>query len=255
MKALLIAVTATALTMSSPGQGVSAANSATTGGSELNGADLVAELNKAVNSKKARLGDPVKATLTQDVISHGKIVIRRGSKLLGHVTAVNARSKEDAESRLSMVFDKALLKGGEELDFTALVKALAPPVRYGAVDKPDMMAPPMLGGISPQQGPQPMSGGLAGTTSLSRSGGTTSTASTTQNQAARAAAYSNSVFNPPTTEGAVMGGGSRGVFGMPGVKLGPAARGQNGTVISSTNHDVKLDTGTQLVIQVTTAVR
>ena len=113
----------------------------------------------------------------------------------------------------------------------------------------------MLGGMSPQQGPQPMSGGLAGSTALSRSGGSTSTAATTQNQAARAASYSNSVLSPSMPEGGVMSGGSRGVFGMPGIKLGPAARGQNGTVISSTNHDVKLDSGTQLVIQVTTAVR
>src|SRR5215469_7429852 len=103
MKSLLIAVTAGALTMSSMGQGVATTTSAIAG-SDLNGTDLVAELNKSINSKKAKLGDPVKATLTQDVISHGKIVIRRGSKLIGHVTAVNARSKEDAESRLSMVF-------------------------------------------------------------------------------------------------------------------------------------------------------
>ena len=255
MKALLIAVTATALTMSSPGQGVSAANSATTGSSELSGTDLVAELNKAVNSKKARLGDPVKATLTQDVIAHGKVVIRRGSKLLGHVTEAKGRSKEDAESRLGLVFDKALLKGGEELNFTALVRAMAPPVRYGAVDRPDMMAPPVMGAMNPQQGAQPLSSGMGPSAPMNRSGGSISTASTTQNQAARAAEYSNAVFNPLASEGGVMGGGSRGVFGMPGIKLGPAGRGQSATVISSINHDVKLDSGTQLVIQVTSTGR
>lgn len=255
MKAFLIAVTATALTVSSLGQDVSSANSATTNSSELNGSDLVAELNKSVSCKKAKLGDPVKATLTQDVIAHGKIVIRRGSKLLGYVTEAKARTKEDGESRLGMVFDRALLKGGQEIDFTALVRALAPPVRYGAVDKPDMMGPPMMGGMNSQSGPQAMSGPLGGT-SLSRgSAGSTSSASGTQNQAAKAAQYSAAVYNPPTAEGGVMGGGSRGVFGIPGIKLGPASRGERGTVITSTNRDVKLDSGTQLVIQVTTPVR
>src|SRR5215469_13979546 len=121
MKSLLIAITAGLLTMSSAGQGVTTASTA---GSELNGTDLVAELNKSVNSKKARLGDPVKATLTQDVLEHGKIVIRRGSKLIGHVTEVKPRSKDDQESRLGLIFDKAMLKGGEEIDFNAVVRAL-----------------------------------------------------------------------------------------------------------------------------------
>lgn len=256
MKAFLIAVTATAaLTVSSLGQDVSGANPATTNSSELNGTDLVAELNKSLNSKKAKLGDPVKATLTQDVLAHGKIVIHRGSKLLGYVTEAKARTKEDGESRLGMVFDKAMLKGGQEVDFTALVRALAPPVRYGAVDKPDMMGPPAMGGLNSQSGPQAMSGPLGGS-SLSRgSVSSTSSASGTQNQAARAAQYSAAVYNPKLREGGVMGGGSRGVFGIPGIKLGPAGRGQRGTVITSTNRDVKLDSGTQLVIQVTTPVR
>lgn len=256
MKAFLIAVTATALTVTSLGQDVSSANSATSNSSELNGADLVAELNKSVNCKKAKLGDPVKATLTQDVIAHGRIVIRRGSKLLGYVTEAKVRTREDGESRLGVVFDKALLKGGQEIDFMALVRALAPPMRYGAVDKPDMMGPPMMGGgLSNQSGPQAMSGPLGGSSLNRGSVSSTGGASGTQNQAAKAAQYSAAVYNPPTAEGGVMGGGSRGVFGMPGIKLGPAGRGQRGTVITSTNRDVKLDSGTQLVIQVTTPVR
>ena len=255
MKAFLIAITATALMLSSFGQDVSSANSAATNSSELNGTDLVAELNHSVNSKKAKLGDPVKATLTQDVLAHGKIVLRRGSRLLGYVTEAKARTKGDGESRLGMVFDKALLKGGQEIDFTALLRALAPPVRYSAVDKPDMMGPPMLGGLNGQSGPQAMSGPLGGTSMSHGSGSSINTGSGTQNQAAKAAQYSAAAFNPTTAEGGVMGGGSRGVFGIPGIKLGPAGRGQRGTVITSTNRDVKLDSGTQLVIQVTTPVR
>lgn len=257
MKALLIAVAAGVLTVSSVGQGVGVMNSAPSGSSELDGTDLVAELNQSVNSKKAKLGDPVKATLTQDVISHGKIVIRRGSKLVGHVTEATFRSKEDQESRLGMVFDKAVLKGGQEIDFSAAVRALAPPLRFGAVDKPDMMAPPISGG-PPGGSMQPLSTGAIGSSSGSSRGISNSTTTTNPaaNQASRAAQYSTA--GPPLnpySEGGLMGGGSRGIFGIPGLRLGPAANGKTGSVISSTVRDVKLDSGTQMVIQVTAPVR
>lgn len=257
MKSLLIAITAGALTMSSVGQGVTTMSSAGDG-SELNGTELVAELSQSVNSRKVKLGDPVKATLTQDVISHGKIVIRRGSRLVGHVTEVKPRSKEDQESRLGMVFDKALLKSGQEIDFNAAVRALAPPARVSGVDKPDMMGPPITGLGNQSTNPQPLSGGTGGM-SASRSSSSNSSGSinSNSNQASRVAEFG--AASPGSSalggEGSVMGGGSRGVFGMPGVKLGSAARGQDGSVISSHGHDVKLDSGTQMVIQVTTPVR
>ncbi|HEY6252534.1 MAG TPA: hypothetical protein VI685_21475 [Candidatus Angelobacter sp.] len=251
MKAFLTVITAGALTMSAVGQSVSTMSFA---GSELNGTDLVAELNKSVNSKKAKPGEQVKATLTQDVLAHGKIVIRRGSKLVGHVTEAKPRSKEDQESRLGLVFDKAVLKGGQEIDFSAAVRALAPPVRYGAVDKPDMMGPPVSGMGNQSNNPQPISNGPGGGGGLSGRGSSSSTATNTAtNQASRAAQYATaSIGSSSLPEGGVMGGGSRGVFGMPGLKLGPPVKGQEGSVISSTRHDVKLESGTQLVIQVTT---
>lgn len=250
MKSLLIAITAGALAMSSAGQGVTTTSTAS---SELNGTDLVAELNKSVNSKKAKLGDPVKATLTQDVIEHGKIVIRRGSKLVGHVTEAKPRSKDDRESRLGLVFDKAMLKGGEEIDFNAVVRALAPPVRFGAVDKPDMMGPPPTGLANSSNGPQPLSApGGTGSNSSNRASSNASTTTGTSNQASQAAQYASSSHGGTLApEGGVMSGGSRGIFGIPGLTLGPPAKGQDGSVISSTSQSVKLESGTQMVIQVT----
>lgn len=251
MKSLLIVITAGALTMSSAGQGVTTTSTA---GPELNGTDLVVELNKSVNSKKAKLGDPVKATLTQDVIEHGKIVIRRGSKLVGHVTEVKPRSKDNQESRLGLVFDKAMLKGGEEIDFNAVVRALAPPVRFGAVDKPDMMGPPAMGISNSSNGPQPLSApsGTGGSSSNRAAAGANNTTGSVTNQASRAAQYASTSYGGTLVpEGGMMGGGSRGIFGIPGLKLGPPEKGQTGSVISSTSQNVKLDGGTQMVIQVT----
>src|SRR5712672_3088482 len=78
-----------------------------------NGSILYAELTKTVDAKKAKVGDPVTAVLVADVLSHGKIVARHDSKLVGHVTEVQLHTKEMPESRLGIVFDTVILKSGE----------------------------------------------------------------------------------------------------------------------------------------------
>ena len=62
-----------------------------------NGSILYAELTKAVDAKKAKVGDPVSAVLLADVLAHGKIVVRHDAKLLGHVTEAQVHGKETPE--------------------------------------------------------------------------------------------------------------------------------------------------------------
>src|SRR6266567_3582037 len=107
---------------------------------------ILAEFNGNLDAKKLKPGDRIKAEVTQDVLSHGKIVIPIESKLVGHVTEVKARSGEDPESRLGLVFDKVLLKHHQELDFQGVIQALSPPaLRRSKVDEPDQMLPPAVG--------------------------------------------------------------------------------------------------------------
>ena len=114
-----------------------------------NGAILYAELSKTVDAKKAKAGDPVTAQLLADVLSHGKIVARHDSKLIGHVTEAQARTKENPESRLGIVFDKVILKGGKELPFRSLLLAIRP------FERPvvDIPSPPSQQGSGPTAGP------------------------------------------------------------------------------------------------------
>src|SRR5438270_6759691 len=98
-------------------------------GALSSGTILEAELTKSIDAKKAKQGDEVAARLTQDVKSSGRVVLHKGTKLVGHVTEAQAKSKESGESRLGIAFDKAVLKGGEEMAFTGVNQALAPPVQ------------------------------------------------------------------------------------------------------------------------------
>ncbi|MGZ7084399.1 MAG: TrbI/VirB10 family protein [Candidatus Angelobacter sp.] len=98
-------------------------------GALSSGTTLQAELTKSIDAKKAKSGDEVTARLTQDVKADGKVVMHKGSRLFGHVTEAQARSKENGESRLGVVFDKAVLKDGQEMAFSGVIQALAPPMQ------------------------------------------------------------------------------------------------------------------------------
>src|SRR5262249_20840340 len=81
-------------------------------------------LNAPVDSKKAKTGDAVAAHTTEAVKADGKTVIPKGTKLIGHVTQASTRAKGESESTLGVVFDKAVLKNGQEVPINASIQAL-----------------------------------------------------------------------------------------------------------------------------------
>jgi len=113
------------------------------------GSILYAELTKTVDAKKAKVGDPVSAVLVADVLAHGKIVVRHNSKILGHVTEVQPHTKETPESRLGIVFDKAITKGGD-VPFQSLLLAIRPGERP-VVDVPNAPSPMSNSAQQPMQ--------------------------------------------------------------------------------------------------------
>src|SRR5712692_9040131 len=88
------------------------------------GATVQATLSKPVDAKKNKEGDAVSARVTQDVKSEGKVIIPKGSHLIGHVTQAKARAKGESESSLGIVFDRALLKGGQESALHLVIQAM-----------------------------------------------------------------------------------------------------------------------------------
>src|SRR6266567_2858006 len=151
---------------SSGGAGANAgsASAASVGGAALSsGTTLQAELTKSLDAKKAKAGDEVSARVTQDVKSDGKVVVHKGSRLVGHVTEAKARTKEDTESKLGIVFDKAVLKGGQEVAFNGVIQALAPPAQ-GAIplsgDESSGLSAPVGGGGSSGGGARSSGGAL-----------------------------------------------------------------------------------------------
>ena len=229
----------------------SSSGGSSSGASLSGGTTLQAELTKSLDSKKAKPGEEVSARATQDVKSDGQVVVRKGSKLVGHVTEAQARSKENAESKLGIVFDHAVLKDGSQVNFNAVVQALAAAPSNPIPTSSDvgMAAGGGSSGVSRQT---PMGGGgvVGGVT-----GAATSTVGSTAGGIGNTA---GSVAGSTTgTVGAGVNGSlnsaSRGVIGLQGLTLSSVASGTanaQGSVISSTTQNVKLDSGTQMVLQV-----
>ena len=214
-----------------------------------NGTCLVVELSKSLNAKKLQPGDRVTAKVIQAVVVNGKVVIPRGSKLVGNVTETKARSKGDPESRLGIIFAKVTVKNGAELSLDAVVQALAP-APPSRVDQPDPMPPPQIGPATGSNAPQPM-----GTNRNSAAGGgpkrTSATSSPNGSAALAPRAAIGTIPNPKAGRlgNGVLSSGSRGIFGLPGLTLRFTGAAQI-PVISSVRDDVKLESGMQMVVRV-----
>lgn len=204
------------------------------------GTVIPAELSKTVDAKKAKQGDKVEAKVAQDLLSNGQVVIPRGSKITGHVTAAKPHDKADPASNLGIAFDQIEIKNKGPLQFQASIQALAKPM--------NMMSPSMNpAGAAEPSGSNgtgnsgPMTGG-AGRTGMS------SPSSATTGAAAPSDASADPQGAAPT--GTALSASSQGVVGMEGLTMqansGDAAQG---TVISSADKNVKLESGTQLILR------
>ena len=196
------------------------------------GATLPAELDPSLDSKKAKKDELVVARISEAVKAQGKVIFPKGTKIIGHVRQASARGKGDADSLLAIQFDKAVLKGGEEVPVRLAIKAIAPPRQVAA------------GGDS--LGQDPMAGTRTGTTSSPMGSSRTSTTSPERGNA-----------SPGNSTGPDSGLGnegqltpeSHGVYGMSGVHLAAEVpKAAPVSVVSSAGKNLKLESGTRLLL-------
>lgn len=226
------------------------------------GSYMLVELSNGLKAKKLKVGDKVKAEVSQDIVSHGKVIIPVETKLVGHVTEVSPKDSAHPESRLGIVFDRILLKHFHDIDFEAVVQAVSQPViRRSRVDEPSQMLPPSM-----------MGGGMRDNTTPTNGRGSTGTQGrTTTNSGASTSASLTTIQAPITVKespsthadsaGALLAvssngkpmsvGMPQGVFGLKGLSLSTAPSTDTpGPVIVSNTDNVKLDAGTQILLHV-----
>jgi hypothetical protein len=230
-----------------------------------NGSTFNAALNAPIDSRKAKPGDPVTAHTTEPAKSDGKTVLPRGTKLLGHVTQASARSNGESDSSLGVVFDKAILKNGQEVPLNAGIQALASGQSAASAAGPDLdtfgsggasaAGSGVAGGRGALGGVGSTAGGAAGAvtnTAANVGGGAGGALNSTVNSTASAAGSLNGVSSGATgglnTAGQLTSD-SHGVFGLNGLNLNSAAaNGTQGSIITSAGKNVHLDSGTQMLL-------
>ena len=217
------------------------------------GTSLDAELTKSIDARKAKQGDPVEARVRNDVKQDGKVVIRRGSKLIGHVTQAQAKAKGDTQSALGIMFDRVQGKGGETMDVHAAIQAIAAPRASAMADEGTMAGGEMSGPAGGAGMPQGGGGALGGVGNTV--GGAARTAGDVGSAAGQSAAGAAGAAGQ-TVGGAAAGAGSAtgtaaGVTGLPGVQISnQLSNSTNGSVLVSNDKNLHLDSGTQMVLRV-----
>jgi hypothetical protein len=196
------------------------------------------ELAKSVDAKKAKVGDEVMAKTIDDFLSDkNEVLAPKGSRVLGHVAEVSAHQGESA-SRLGIAFDKIVLKNGTEVRLKASIQAIGPPESNAAAGNDNLGAPANSGGTSPMSSPG--RGAYGGTTP--NPGGTMPGNANNPGPAAQDASQTAAINGRLTPD-------AQGVVGMSGLSLSTGAA--QDSLLSSPKHNVKLDSGTQMILRVT----
>ena len=207
------------------------------------GSVIPAQLTRSIDAKKAKAGDEVVAKVTADMkTKSGVVLVPKDTKIVGHVTAAQARSKEQKESQLGIAFDLAVTKDGKEMQVPMSIQAIIGQENNneggaGEGNEPSYSTPAGGGGMG---GGRTGGGGMAG-------GGST------RSQSSPAASTAGNVPNDSSRETSgrpEITGQTQGVIGISNLKLAAAPNGASGSVVTSEKNNVKLDSGTFLLLRV-----
>src|SRR6266478_1984185 len=215
-------------------------------GSLATGSAFNAALSSPIDSKKCKPGDAVTAHSTEAAKSEGKTVIPKGSKLVGHVTQASARAKGESESSLGIVFDKAILKNGQEVPLNVAIQAIAAAQTSVAAGGGDIDTFGGAGASAAGSGGGGGRGALGGVTSTA--GGAVGAVTNTAANVGGVAGGSRGAVGGLNAAGQLTSN-SQGVFGMNGLNLNAAAsNATQGSVITSAGKNVYLGSGTRMLL-------
>jgi hypothetical protein len=230
-------------------------NDANSSAKIADGSKIDATLVSTLDTNHNKPGDRFEARTTQDVKQDGKVVLKKGTRLVGHVTQAQARAKGQTQSQLGVVFDHAILAKGQEVPFNASIQALAvaQSAATATAGADDMMASGgAMGGMS---GGARSGGGLVG--GVASSAG--ATAGSVMNASSSVPSATGGTLSTVTRSTGAVGGlttagqltsNSSGVFGLRGMSLDSATSGAaQGSMIVSSTRNVHLDSGTQMLLK------
>ena len=196
---------------------------------------VFAVLTKSVESKTATAGEEFSLRTISDVAVNGEVVIPRESKMVGHVAGAITKGKDERQSMLSIVIDKAIRNDGVEIPLQGIIAAVAAPQNktlssdptYGMMHSNE----PKMVGAGPGS-----AGGSGGLSAPSKSSST--------------AAVATADLKGRMDEGLSLNEDSQGAIGYDGISISwnflvpPPI-----TLFSSKGKNVKLEAGTTMLLR------
>lgn len=79
------------------------------------------QLQNSLDVTKAKPGDQVILKTVRDVKDKGTVVVKKGSQLIGRVTEVQRKTKENATSRIGVIFDQLRTAKGNLMPITSSI--------------------------------------------------------------------------------------------------------------------------------------
>ncbi len=170
------------------------------------------QLAKSLDAKKLKVGDEV-TTKTTVGLHMPNMLIPSGSTVVGHVTSVQSKAKGDPQSSLGITFDKIEISGGKSVPIHGVIQAVGPSLRA----EPDT--------------------GAAGSGTMAKETG--------QDQGSTMPGPTNTVGPVGSTRSGSpqLSPNGTGVLGLRNLEL------DKDSVLVSSAKDLKLDSGTQLMIR------
>lgn len=232
-------------------------------------------LEGKLDSKSAKAGEPVVLKTTKKMKTADGFVIPRGSRLIGHVTEVQAHTRGHEQSSMGIDFDRAQLKNGQSFTIHSVIESVGPTAAELEADSmadEDAFAGPVGGGAMGSGAVAGRArGGLLSSGAGMVGGATSDIGSVGSRVASNTGGAIHASDNAIGATGGVGGNAAanagRGVTGpagtagslgahataIPGIMLDSnAAEGASGT-FTAARRNVHFDSGTQMVVGVVAA--
>jgi hypothetical protein len=241
---------------SQPGTAASAPGAANS--PEANTADLrpvSGQLVSKLDTKNAKNGDEVVVKTTDKATMGSGVVIPKGSKIMGHVTDVQAHDGSNPNSKVAIQFDQAEIKDGQTMPIKVVIQGVEPAPGSDAAQ-----SSPFATGSAPSAPATQSGSGSAAPSGSSPSGGSSpsySNPAPTQGSAAPSSQGGTSAPSGYPAEGTVVarqGNIEIKTTAIPGVLIAVASNGQpfsnaSGALLGA-RQNVHLDGGTKVALAV-----
>ena len=247
---------------SEPKSSSTAKNSKNTanGGSDVTsllsvGTNLEAELQSMIDVRKSNVGDQVVLKTTKAIKQNGEVIVPKGAKLIGRITEVKRKTKDDATSKVGMVFERIQ---GKDLDIPVNASIIAVTTARATAAAGDLFGADLAGSgsASGSTSARPSSGGsggglLGGGTGGGLLGGVTSTAGGMLNTTT--STVGNVAGSAVNTAGGATSTVGRTVNGLQ-ISQSASGSANSSSAISAKGKDVRVEKGATFQLRLDGAV-